>query len=159
MLSTLVSALVAQGQSVDDATVLVNQAFGLDPSLDILNIDPIASTLAGDPSGETFFANIGLVQNTVVQISSLLEGTGDTSFESASDAAFDQLATLILTGPFDLSDQGTIEALIQEVAPSVGVSDTAVDTIASGAAAVIAETNGAVQEVVEGASTGELLLT
>nr|MDJ0820284.1 VCBS domain-containing protein [Paracoccaceae bacterium] len=142
--STLVAELIDQGQTQEDAEMLVRDGLGLAPTIDFLNVDPVAATLANDADGMAFMAALTQVQNTVAQAASVLEGAGAPSFDGASIVVFSEFAALLATGPVDLNSATEIEQLLQSSAVSAGVSGTAVDNTAAGAAEIISQTNSAV---------------
>ncbi|GGK70080.1 Ig-like domain-containing protein [Amphritea balenae] len=142
----------------------VKAAFGIDPDADILNIDPVAATLAGDSDGATIMTVASQVLNTVTQIAALMEGAGalaDTS--DIFDAIFLQISLDILdtnfSGIYDLTSTNSpqIESLIQNNADALGV--TLSTEMTQGATEVIAAANSQTQAALDSGATGEDLLT
>jgi len=159
-LTTLVAALVDEGQSLADASANVASALGLDELLvdgqpiDLLSFDPIAEALAGgtdgDAAAEVLAAGIQ-VRNTIVQITALLSGAGATDAAAVVGAA---LATLVSSGaPVNLEDPAVLESLINAAAETAsGVSPADINAVADDAAQVLAATNAEVTDALAGGS-------
>ena len=175
-LSTLVTGvsnpnaygLVSNGpviiSEIDQVAAKVSVAFGIDANADILNIDPVAATLAGDSDGATIMTVASQVLNTVTQVAAVLKGAGVTA-DTADifDAVFEQIALDIraddFTGTYDLTSVNSVlvENLIQDTADAFGV--TVPSEIIQGAAEVITAANDQTQMALDSGVTGEALLT
>ena len=157
-LSTLVSFLTDTGLSKDDAVALVQSSFGINASADILHIDPIAATLAGDADGETMMGKASQVLNTVIQTASLLEGAGEGELGSIMDVVFSEMAANLSTGElYDLTDSSVIDSLISDAALTLGLT---LDTeLISGAATVVSAGNNETETALHSGVSGEALLT
>jgi len=154
-LSTLVSALMSTGSSKADAIALVQSSFNLG-NADILNIDPVAATLAGSADGATMMAKASQVLNSVLQIASLIEGTGVSAFKvQIIETTFEQMAGN-LVAEYGLTDSTVISTLISDTAIALGISLT--DELIDGASTVIAAANDQTQNALDSNVTGEALL-
>jgi Cadherin domain/Domain of unknown function (DUF4114) len=159
-LTTLVAALVDQGQSVAQASANVTSAFGLDGLLidgqpvDLLNFDPIPDAATGGADGnaaaQVLAAGIQ-VRNTIVQVGALLAGAGATDAQAAVAAALAQLASS--GDPVNLADQAQVQALINAAAETAtGVSPSDVAVVVADAAQVLAANNEAVTDALSDGS-------
>ncbi|MDO8608907.1 MAG: cadherin-like domain-containing protein, partial [Phaeospirillum sp.] len=152
-LTTLVAALMAQGRSDAEATDLVQMAFGLSAFADIAHLDPVAASRSADPATATLAASVMaagvLVQNTVLQAAAVLTGAGVSGAAASASSVFNALAATIAAAPssVNLTNSAQLEALL---APAGG--------IAAPTAAIIANVNGALMDVVIGGATGTALL-
>jgi len=151
-------------QGIDEALIEVRAAFGIDANADILNIDPVAATLAGDSDGATIMTVASQVLNTVTQIAALLKGAGATAdTPDIFDAVFQQVAIDLraadFTGIYDLTSVNSVlvESLIQDTADALDV--TISSGVIQGAAEVIAAANSQTQMALDSGATGEALLT
>ncbi|UEM12357.1 putative Ig domain-containing protein [Bradyrhizobium barranii subsp. barranii] len=140
-LTTLISALQSQGDSVADLKVLA--AFGLPPSLNLTTFDPIAAVQAGDIAGAEVAVTAAKVYNTVSLIASALVGAGGTFVTGANDA-FAAIAAAIGGSGIILTDNAALSALISSIAQSESLSlgQRVADNIAS----LIAASNAALDE-------------
>lgn len=141
----------------------VHAAFGIDASVDILNIDPVAATLAGKSDGASLMSLSSQILNTVTQIVALMEGAGvEADTAEIFDTVFQQIAFDIreydYTGTYNLTDPNSdqIANLIVDTALDLGVSLSV--EITEGAAEVIAAANSQTQAALESGVTGEALL-
>jgi Ca2+-binding RTX toxin-like protein len=157
-LTTLVAALVDQGQTVSEASANVASALGLDPALDLPNFDPIPLAAAGGPEGDAAAQVLAAgvqVRNTIVQVGALLAGAGATDAQGAVLAA---LASLVSLGtPVDLADAAVAKRVIDAAATAAGVSPEDIDAAADDAAQVLAATNAAAVDALAGGSGPEVL--
>jgi len=163
-LSTLVSSLMNSGSSQADAVAQVQENFNINSTTDILNIDPIAATLAGDAAGETMMAKASQILNTVLQIASLLDGASTEDINVIIDAVFTQMAeNLSQNGNYDLTNSTVIDALIVNAASLLNITLSV--ELTSGASIVVADSNDQTELALAAAQepdsivTGEMLLT
>ncbi|EME67601.1 outer membrane adhesin-like protein, partial [Paramagnetospirillum caucaseum] len=171
-LTTLVVALMEKGNEQAQAEYLIRSTFNLSAAdtpmgLELGHLDPVKATLSSDAA----FANLGgavlaasiLVQNTVFQASAVLSGSGANDKGMSMSAVFDALANAIISDPYtiDLSNIDQITAVITQSAELSGLSSEqlrAVESVASSAANVIANTNSALTDVVTATGAGADLL-
>ncbi len=156
-LTTLVAALVDQGQTASQATTNVLLSFGLAPIVDLLNFDPVAAVIAGDPNAAAVLGAGIQVQNTIVQLSALLTGAGATD---AGAAVITELANLAALGAsITLANATTTETLINAAAETAtGITAGNVNQVAAAAAGVLAAANEGVATALLGGETGVALL-
>ena len=155
-LTTLIVALNNQG--VPDAEQNVLAAFGLDPTTDLLSLDPVAATAGGDTQGQKAFLAGTEVLDTVVSIASLLEGSNPGQFANAFNFADAVLANMILNSgaSLDLTDTNQIKTLISDTVLASG-SLTLDSGVVDGVVSIIADLNGAAKAT--GGATGVDLLS
>ena len=147
-LTTLVATLVANhGYTVNGAMSRVKEALGL-PAVDLSDLVPIASTLAGDPNAPQVFAAHARIQDTISQALAVFAGVGSppvgVDFSRVLMAEIASLIAVPATTP-DFSDIATIEQLLHNVETTSGVALNA--DVLSGASSVIAETNQLIDDV------------
>ena len=152
------------GTTTADAQTFVVNALGLPTGVDLTTFDQIAGTLSGDAGvasqGEVVSAVTIKLQNTAVQAAGVLVGVGAPDVSTSINAMYDEMASQILalggSGFLDLADTAVIEGLINNVAATLAVD---VSAVVSGTANVIAASNQQVDDALNGAATGEDLLT
>ena len=137
-LTTLISALVDGGESAADAEATIKAALGIPNGLDLMTYDPIQAAVDGDVDSSSVLAALAQVQNTVVQVTSILAGVGSADAQAAGGAVFAALANALANpgGGADLGDPTQIQGLIVDAAVSAGVSGSALEAVSSAAAAV-----------------------
>ncbi|MEM7443026.1 MAG: Ig-like domain-containing protein [Pseudomonadota bacterium] len=158
-LTTLIVVLMDLGLTQQAAAARIIEGLGLGDIGELTDFDPIAAALSGDPSqSETGIdaqsASVQ-VQNTVQQIAALLSGAG-LQPDLAQNAAFEALAGALAktTGLLDLSDPAVIQAIVDAASNGAPLS---AETL-TGAASVIAETNGAAQNAAQNPADAESAL-
>ncbi len=143
-LTTLVQQIAANnGNDVTAAVQQVNAAFGLDPSLDPTQLNPILATQAGTSGGAQLFAATAQAQNTLT----LLNASGGSNSTVALAQA---IANLSSGQTLDLTDPTTLT----NIATSAGVDPTT----AGATAAVASASNSAVQQQVASTTDPTTLL-
>ncbi len=167
-LTTLVAAIAGPGADPADvaaANALVLSAFGLDSSLNLSALDPIALALSEDAGqaalGAEALAAAIQVQATIGQATALLIGAdaeADLDIATATEAVIAALAAEVesTAGIIDLSNTVTIGAVLNAAAAA---DDVQVDIapVVEGATAIIAAAN---EEVADAADlTGTDLIT
>jgi VCBS repeat-containing protein len=140
-LTTLVAALVASGQSVDDAQAEVKSALGL-ADVDLTSFDAVAQTAGGSADAANVLAAAVQVQATVAQISAA--GGSDSAVISA-------LAAQVAGGTLDLTDPTTVST----IASSSGVSSEAVDAVAQ----VVSSANTSIASATTGTDSTQILIS
>jgi hypothetical protein len=130
-LSTLVTAVMDQGLSKEQAKSKVATAFGLSSDIDPTNYDPIAAALAGEASSSQFLLATARLANAMKQADALAGylSIPTTSAGQVSTAFVAQLAqslsnSLITSNPLDDSTVLTqaFSASLQSVQSSADVS-------------------------------------
>jgi YDG domain/Cadherin domain/Beta-propeller repeat/HYR domain len=147
-LTTLVSTLVRNhSMTINDASNRVIEALGL-PTTNLSTLDPIATTIAGDPQAPPIFAAHAHLQDTIAQALSLFAGAGpppvgidlaNLLIESFASAIAAPSTTLNLNDPFE------IEGILQSVQTSAGLALS--NEVRSGASQVIAANNLLIDDI------------
>jgi hypothetical protein len=154
-LTTLVSGVQSSaGLTVAAAQQQVISAFGLPSGIDLTTLDPIAGAKAGDAAAAAAEVANAKVIDTVDAIASAFASAGidfSKAFTDANAALEADIGSLPAGQNLDLSDQGTVEALINNVAQTEGVDAS---SFASAKAANIAASNASLDQALtqDGAS-------
>jgi len=160
-LTTLVVALMAQDASLtaEGASSMVRDAFGLDPAFDLLNTDPIAAELAGDPAAGDAIVAMATVQNTVTQAGAAVAAATSVTDQAGIDAAVNALAADIASSPglVDLTQAETANSLVADAAMIAGAEATTAELLAAGSDDIIGQLNQAALDA--GVTSGHELLT
>ena len=131
-LTTLVELLAANtGESVADAEAAVAAALGLPAGTDLLDLDPVAATIAGSPGGAAALAAAAIVQDTADLLTAA--GGADVLGTLAST-----IAALPSGSTIDLTDPATILALAGDAGLLGNVAATAA-TVAAASNALVAQ--------------------
>lgn len=152
-LTSLIVALQNLGASNLDTTV--HSAFGIDPSFDLTNTDPIAAAQAGDPAGARAYAVGVEVMDTVAMIASALTSTGPVASNTVQ--VFAALANLVSTqqAAMNLTDVNLLNQLVS--ASAEALHQTFDVTFASALAEIVAASNSALEHSTDGL-TGQTLV-
>ena len=139
-LSSLVDAIQA-GQpslSVEQAEAIVAKSLGLPEGTAVTQIDPIESAANGDPGAIDLINAAAQVQDTLVQITSLIDAAAGGSV-SAPESVLNALAKSMLADkPIDLTEPDQIQAIISASVEREGLeltqelSDAAAEVVADG---------------------------
>ncbi|WP_298928419.1 DUF4214 domain-containing protein [uncultured Ramlibacter sp.] len=133
-LTSLQEALIAQGQTAAQAQSAVAKAFGLSPTIDLKNYDPLAvafsptATAAEKAAAVQVQAAAAKLQNLMVTAASTLvgaAGAGGITDAAASDAVLQSIAQAVgndADGVVNMSDQSFLSAVLQD---SVALSGNA----------------------------------
>ena len=122
-LSSLVDAVQASavGLSVREAEQIVAAGLNLPRELELTQIDPIAAAVAGHESARQLLNAAAQVQDTLIQVVSVVDAGGGGS-DSAAASVLDSLArSLGPTGPIDLTAPDRIGQLIEQSAEREGL--------------------------------------
>ncbi|MDB5643594.1 MAG: hypothetical protein JWN07_2911, partial [Hyphomicrobiales bacterium] len=139
-LTNLLSEMIDTGMTLASATQALTSAFGLAAGIDVLHIDPIAGTKAGDASAQALFVLGSQVANTLA-----LLHAGVPFADPMTD-----LANLSAAGlPLDLTSATGVSALVA-AAGSFGVFGDQLATL-------IADSNGLLRDLA-GEFTGDQLV-
>ena len=95
-LSTLVTELLKLNVSYD-ANTLVVSAFGLDASADIMNTDPFEEMVTNAQVYKNVIVVNTLIANAISSMMRLLQGAGGSSMKNSQSAAFNVLATMVVS--------------------------------------------------------------
>jgi|GEM_PF-3568557 len=163
-LTTLVQALVEQGQSAEAAETLVKGKLGLNAALDLNNFDAIAAATATgastDAQAAALKAQAALAQvNTLMgQVGAALSGVGVAGgANGGANAAIDALATLLAKdGDVDLGAAATVTQLLKDAATQAQATEaqsTAIGQIADNAGTAIANLNKAITDAANGSGS------
>ncbi|MBF0327509.1 MAG: cadherin-like domain-containing protein [Alphaproteobacteria bacterium] len=165
-MTTLVAALIDQGHTAAQAEAAIIQAFALPADIDLGHLDPVAATLSADSAlaaeGSAVISAAILVQNTVLQVSSVLTGAGQVTDAQAVAAVFDALAETVFANPTpSLTDSNQIRSMTvraAEVALLTGDAATTVAGVADTVAGVVTASNALITQIAAGGDTGQPLL-
>jgi len=162
-LTTLIDNMTSNGvdkaTTLDEAARAVQQALGLDESIDLLNYDPINEASKADAS-ETDIALALAVQkanttvNTLIsQTAALLDGTGvssdeETAIQNAYAALGEKLENADGT-PVDLTSTSVVQDIIQDSATQAGANEnqqSLIQSLAGDASTTITNLTKAIDE-------------
>jgi Ca2+-binding RTX toxin-like protein len=139
-LTTLVEALSAEGvMTVAEANAAVADALGIDAE-DFTNFDPVPLATSGDAGATAILAAAIQVQATITQIAAAVGGEG-----AATDVASALAQVIADSGELNLTDEGTLTAIVEEVVPD-GTAEGAVTSISN----VVLAANAAIDAAVAG---------
>jgi hypothetical protein len=159
-LTTLISGLQASaGLTVAAAEQDVLAAFGLPSTTDLTTLDPIAGAKAGDAVSAKAFAAGAKVIDTADAIASAFTAAGKSflaAFEDAYAGLGSDIKTLAAGQSLDLTDQGTIAALINAVAKT---EDVNASSFVSAVSANIAASNTTIDQKLAQEGAGPSLIT
>ncbi|MEP6789863.1 MAG: DUF4214 domain-containing protein [Ramlibacter sp.] len=163
-LTSLQEALVAQGQTVDQAQQAVTKAFGLSASIDLRTYDPLAVAFSATASAAEKAAAVQVqaaaakLQNLMVAAGGALvgaAGAGQLSAEAASDAVLKSIATAVSGDSDGLVSMGDSAFLQAVLTGSVAISGNAalqaagasVNAMAGSFATIMADSAGKVDSI------------
>ena len=153
LLTTLVTDLMAGGMSQTEAESKVKSALSIPAGVDLLDLDPIASTAKNEPGGVETLVAMTKVQNVITQTTSLIDGASTADNTAITKAVVAAINTKIKSGgSLDLSDSAQLESIIQQSAAKVKEIDSNLNTqklseITPEAAQVMAEANQSTDQV------------
>ncbi|MGE5504186.1 MAG: tandem-95 repeat protein [Actinomycetota bacterium] len=164
-LTTMVQSLVESNpsQSLQAAEAAVKQGLGLSGSVDLASFDPVQAALSGDAqaaaTAKAVLAAAVMVQNTVVQASSVLQGAGAAQGDAVA-AVFAKLAAKVAAGQ-DITQSQTLHDVIVDSAAAQGqaVDITKVAAVANSVAQVIGEANTQMHQTATSGGDGLAFLT
>ncbi|NJK70586.1 MAG: hypothetical protein HC941_32485, partial [Microcoleus sp. SU_5_3] len=146
-LTSLVTDLIAGGMTQSEAESKVKSALSIPGEVDLLDLDPIASTAKNESGGAETLVAMTKVQNVITQTSSLIDGASAADNDAITKAVVGAINNKIKSGgSLDLSDSTQVESIIQQSIANVKEVDTNLDTqklspLAPEAAKVTAEAN------------------
>jgi len=146
-LTSLITDLVAGGMSQTEAESKVKSALSIPAGVDLLDLDPIASTAKNEPGGAETLVAMTKVQNVIIQASSLIDGASTADNTAITKAVVAAINSKIKSGgSLDLSDSAQLEGIIQQSIANVKQVDSNLNTqklseITPQAAKVMAEAN------------------
>ncbi|QEP44776.1 cadherin repeat domain-containing protein [Ectothiorhodospiraceae bacterium BW-2] len=133
-ITTLVDQIVQNSNgniTVDDALSKVTKVFNIDPSVDLLNFDPIATANDLNSSSEVQKSALELqslavqIVNVVNQSATAISSLGVSDEKSAADAVFKSLSDSVISssvienGQLDLQSESTVGSVIKSSAEEV----------------------------------------
>lgn len=154
-LTTLLAATIESNPSltVAESKAKLNQALGLPPSVEVTTFDPIVAAASNDGRAKDVLSAGAKVQDTLVQISTLVT-SGDTSKSQAASAVIRSMASSVTAGTsINLDQPSVVNDLIQQSATRLG--QTVSTQIKEGASQIIAGANQVKTDIA--ASTGNAL--
>ena len=147
-LSSIVSELVRQGLSLDDALPRMMSGLGLPQIANFGAFNTLASLQNGDAIGGVYWTKNIQVYNTVIDIAKLFAGSPDgLSVDYYADLVFADLAARISTANsvFEVNDQASIANVIGSVALNTGIA--LAPAIRDGAAVIISTLNSRLSSI------------
>jgi Ca2+-binding RTX toxin-like protein len=147
LLTTLVTDLTAGGMSQTEAESKVKSTLSIPAGVDLLELDPIASTAKNEPGGVETLVAMTKVQNVVTQTTSLIDGASGADNGAITKAVVAAINSKIKSGgSLDLNNATQVESIIQQSIANVKQVDSNLDTqklsqITSQAAKVMVEAN------------------
>ncbi|MBD2484973.1 hypothetical protein, partial [Planktothrix sp. FACHB-1365] len=118
-LTTLISALVDTGLTPEASETQVKTALGLPSTINLATFDPIAAAQAGSPEGKAVLAAQVAVQTLISQISNSLQTVIGVSSNGLDALVTGNLAQLLQSGSFNLSDSNAIQTLITNTVSNI----------------------------------------
>ena len=154
LLTSLVTNLVNQGLSVEEANNQVTTALSIPTDIDILTLDPIVATNNNQPGGVETFAAMVKTQNVITQTAALLAGATNSSISEMTDEVVAAITSEIQSsGSLNLTDTQQLETIIEAAATNANAD---VSQIKDEVALVIAEANQQIDNAVANSSTDSL---
>jgi len=150
-LTTLLVSLQSEG--VTDPQSKIAADFGLDPSIDLANFDPVAATSAGDANGAAVFLAGTQVEDTLSMVAAFVAGAEGQENWSDTSAALAALTAAAASGHLNLSDPSDITAIITAALNGTPANADAIH----GAATIIAAVNASASS--QAGQTGAAALT
>ncbi|MEP6487929.1 DUF4347 domain-containing protein [Microcoleus vaginatus GB2-A3] len=153
LLTSLVTDLMAGGMTQSEAESKVKSTLSIPAGVDLLDLDPIASTAKNEAGGVETLVAMTKVQNVITQTSSLIDGASTADNAAIVKAVVGAINSKIQSGgSLDLSDAAQVESIIQQSVAKVKEIDTNLNTeklsqIAPEAAKVMAEANQSTDKV------------
>jgi Ca2+-binding RTX toxin-like protein len=153
LLTTLVTDLTAGGMSQTEAESKVKSTLSIPAGVDLLDLDPIASTAKNEPGGVETLVAMTKVQNVVTQTTSLIDGASTADNAAITKAVVAAINSKIKSGgSLDLNNATQVEGIIQQSIANVKQVDSNLDTeklskISSQSAKVMVEANQQIDQV------------
>ncbi len=147
LLTTLVTDLTAGGMSQTEAESKVKSTLSIPAGVDLLDLDPIASTAKNEPGGVETLVAMTKVQNVITQTSSLIDGASTADNGAITKAVVAAINTKIKSGgSLDLNNATQVESIIEQSIANVKQVDSNLNTqklsqLAPDAAKVMVEAN------------------
>ncbi|CAD5975622.1 Leukotoxin [Planktothrix tepida] len=157
-LTTLIYTLVDTGLTPDASETQVKTALGLPSTINLATFDAIAAAQAGSSEGKAVLAAQVAVQTLISQISNSLETVIGISSNSLDALVTGNLAELLQSGSFNLSDSTAIQTLITNTVGNINSLLAEVDP-ADNTINLEAITNNAAQLSQVIAASNEQILT
>jgi Ca2+-binding RTX toxin-like protein len=153
LLTSLVTDLMAGGMSQTEAESKVKSSLSIPGGVDLLDLDPIASTTKNEPGGVETLVAMTKVQNVITQTTSLIDGASTADNTAITKAVVEAINSKIKSGgSLDLNDSTQVESIIQQSVTNVKQVDTNLNTeklfqLAPDAAKVMVEGNKSTDQV------------
>jgi Ca2+-binding RTX toxin-like protein len=153
LLTSLVTDLVAGGMTQSEAESKVKSSLSIPGGVDLLDLDPIASTTKNEPGGVETLVAMTKVQNVITQTSSLIDGASTADNTVITKAVVEAINSKIKSGgSLNLNDSTQVESIIQQSVTNVKQVDTNLNTeklfqLAPDAAKVMVEGNKSTDQV------------
>ncbi|SVC45495.1 uncharacterized protein METZ01_LOCUS298349, partial [marine metagenome] len=152
-LTTLVTALIDQNMSREEAKGKVTEALGVSTALDISNYDAIAAAAQGDSASAPALAASARVANAIRQTAAFLDfvSDGNVSGQSSSTLLLSEVAKKIASGGLSpLGDANDMKTILDTIIFGAGYANRVTDADILGAAQLSARAD---EMIVEASST------
>ncbi|NJS13088.1 MAG: hypothetical protein HC789_23310, partial [Microcoleus sp. CSU_2_2] len=153
LLTTLVTDLMAGGMTQTEAESKVKSSLSIPAGVDLLDLDPIASTAKNESGGAETLVAMTKVQNVITQTTSLIDGASTADNTAITKAVVGAINNKIKSGgSLDLNDSAQVESIIQQSVTNVKQVDSNLNTeklsqLAPEAAKVMVEANQSTDRV------------
>jgi Ca2+-binding RTX toxin-like protein len=153
LLTSLVTDLMAGGMTQSEAESKVKSTLSIPAGVDLLDLDPIASTAKNEPGGVETLVAMTKVNNVITQTSSLIDGASTADNAAIVKAVVGAINSKIKSGgSLDVSDAAQVESIIEQSVAKVKEIDTNLNTeklsqISPEAAKVMAAANQSTDKV------------
>ncbi len=153
LLTSLVTDLMDGGMSQSEAESKVKSALSIPAGVDLLDLDPIASTTKNEPGGVETLVAMTKVQNVITQTTSLIDGASTADNTAITKAVVAAINSKIQSGgSLDLNDVAQVQSIIQQSVANVKQVDSNLNTqklseITPQASQVMAEANQSTDRV------------
>ena len=140
-LTTILTEILAQnpGSTVAGAQAQLAAALNIPAGVNLTTYDPLAGALASDPSSTAVLKAGAKVQDTLVQVSALLQGASSQPQAQVANAAVRVMAEKVSSGQsLDLTQSSTVQSVIQRTGQdrgttlSAAVQESTANVIANG---------------------------
>jgi Ca2+-binding RTX toxin-like protein len=153
LLTSLVTDLMAGGMSQTEAESKVKSSLSIPAGVDLLDLDPIASTAKNEPGGVETLVAMTKVQNVITQTTSLIDGASTADNGVITKGVVEAINSQIKSGgSLDLNDTAQVQSIVQQSVANVKQVDSNLDTeklsqLAPDAAKVMVEANKSTDQV------------
>ncbi len=153
-ITTVVAAMVSQtaGMTVAQAEMSVKEALNLPAEIELGSYDPFEAAASNDPKAASVLEASAKLQDTMVQVSAMVNGASAVSQDQAAKSVAGVLAANIVAGnSIDLTQPAVVQSLVADSAASAATAtgkEVKLDAaLVQGASQMIAEINQVKQDI------------